>query len=560
MARAVIVVGGTGAFGERLVRGLLRTTSLPVIIAARDLPGAAALASTLAAEAAGRVSALRLDAATIAPTALRGLGAFALVDAAGPFQHAGYRLAEAAIAAGLHYLDLADGRDFVAGFGRLDAMAKAAGVLALTGASSTPALSHAVLDHLTVGWRGVERVDVAIAPGNRAPRGRSVVRAILSYAGQPVMLFLDGRWEEHPGWGLTVRRRIDGLGPRFLSLCDTPDLDLLPARFAVRRAAVFRAGLELPALHLGLLLASLPVRQGWLRSLAPLAEPFRAVAAACGRFGSDRGGMEVSAEGEDAAGNSVRACWTLVAEAGDGPVIPTLPALAVLRALAAGRLERTGAMACAGVLDLASIAAEFAPWQITTRTTRSARDHEPLFAAALGPRFALLPAPIRAVHAASGWLALAGEASVEGAATAPGRWLARLFGFPPAAATVAVRVTIAPGPDGESWTRDFGGRRLRSRMQRGERPGRLRERFGPFSFNLAVSASTSALGLRVEGWRIGRLPLPAWLAPHGEASETVDASGRFRFDVPITVPWLGRLVRYRGWLAPEAPMPGPTPP
>src|ERR1700686_2412057 len=99
--------------------------------------------------------------------------------AAGPFQGAGYRLARAAIAAGLHYVDLADARDFVAGFGALDAAARAAGVVALSGASSTPALSHAVLDRLTKGWRSIDTVDIAISPGNRsAPRGLSVIRAI----------------------------------------------------------------------------------------------------------------------------------------------------------------------------------------------------------------------------------------------------------------------------------------------------------------------------------------------------------------------------------------------
>jgi hypothetical protein len=36
------------------------------------------------------------------------------------------------------------------------------------------------------------------------------------------------------------------------------------------------------------------------------------------------------------------------------------------------------------------------------------------------------------------------------------------------------------------------------------------------------------------------------------ATETVDAAGRFRFDVEMRLPFgLGRLVRYRGWLVPD---------
>ena len=179
----VLVVGGTGAFGDRLVTGLLSTTSFDVVIAARD---GARLAASIerrggspAHDGRARLSALALDTLGVTPDDLRKAGAFAVIDAAGPFQRACHRLAKAAIAAGLHYIDLADARDFVAGFGALDAAARAAGVVALTGASSTPALSNAVLDKMTAEWSRVHRVEVAISPGNRAPRGLAVVRSIL---------------------------------------------------------------------------------------------------------------------------------------------------------------------------------------------------------------------------------------------------------------------------------------------------------------------------------------------------------------------------------------------
>lgn len=130
------------------------------------------------------MAAARLDARNANAEELRALGAFALVDAAGPFQDADHRLAEAAVAAGLNYLDLADGWGLVAGIARLDAAARRAGVVALSGASSTPALSHAALESSVRGWRCVEVVEVAICPGNRAtPDGASVVGAILSYVG-----------------------------------------------------------------------------------------------------------------------------------------------------------------------------------------------------------------------------------------------------------------------------------------------------------------------------------------------------------------------------------------
>ncbi len=364
---AILVVGGTGAFGERLVRGILATTGLQVIVAARGLARAEALAAALGG--VGRVQAVRLDAATATAEEIRAHRAFAVVDASGPFCPGAHGLARAVLAAGAHYLDLADGRAYAAGFAAaLNGAARAAGRVALAGCSSTPALSCAVLDHLTAGWTRVDRTEVAILPGNRAPRGLAVMRSILSWAGQPVRVFLDGAWAVRPGWGLTRRENAPGLGRRWSSLANTPDLDVVPARYGVRGSAVFRAGLELPLLHLGLLLATLPVRAaarlGRRMSLEPLAPPLRTLAELVHGWGTDRGGMIVEAWGQDGAGRAARRRWVLVAEAGDGPVIPTLPALAALRVLAAGTPVPSGARLCVGTLTLAQIAAEFAPYRI----------------------------------------------------------------------------------------------------------------------------------------------------------------------------------------------------
>ncbi len=531
----MLVVGATGVFGSRLVDGLLRTTRFHVIAAARD---------PARIVASGRLTPLALDATRATPEMLRATGAFAVADAAGPFQQGSHTLAKAAIAAGLHYVDLADSRTFIASFPAFDADARAAGVTALTGASSTPALSGAALAALTDGWRRVDTVEIAISPGNRAPRGLSVVRAILSYAGRPVRVFHAGRWRDRPGWGMTVRRRIPGLGPRWLGLCETADLDLAPARLAVRDTAVFRAGLELPVLHLGLLAASLAVRLRLLPSLLPFAAAFRRIAAWFEPFGSDRGGMQVTAAGLDAAGRPVRAAWTLVAEGGDGPFIPTLPALAALRTIAGAA---PGARPC--LLPLAAIEAEFAPYRITA--SRHAAHPEPLFQAVLGPAFDALPAPVRALHMPGGALRASGTAQVDGANTLPARLAARLLGLPPAGRDVPVTVRIAAADGTERWERSFAGRRFRSTLS--ATPRGLAERFGPLVFALAVTADATGIrAMAVAGWRLGPLPLPRWLAPVSVASETVDASGRFRFDVALHLPLgLGRIVRYRGWLVPD---------
>lgn len=315
----VLVVGGAGVFGARLVEGLAATTDYAIIIAGRDnLRSETAAAALRGRHTNAAIKTARIDRHTVMPADLTQTGASIVVDAAGPFQGEEPRLAKAAIDAGLDYLDLADARDFVARFPALDAAAKARGVIAVTGMSSTPALTHAVLDHLTLGWSRVDVAEADISPGNRAPRGLSVVAAILSWAGQPVRVFVDGAWQERPGWSGTVKQRIGDLGWRKLALAETPDLDLMVARFQPRDSALFRAGLELDLLHAGLAFCAVLPRLGLVRSLAPLAPIFRAMASLFAPFGSDRGGMIVTAGGRDSQNRAIVASWSLVAETGHG--------------------------------------------------------------------------------------------------------------------------------------------------------------------------------------------------------------------------------------------------
>ncbi len=550
-----MVIGGTGGFGRRLVEGLVATSDLDVIIAARHLDRARALAAALHPD---RASAIALDRAAVTPDLLRESGASVVVDAAGPFQGADYRVVRAAIAAGVHYLDLADGRDFVAGFAALDAEARAAGVVALTGASSTPALSGAVLDRLTAGWRQIDRIEIAISPGNRgAPRSLAVIRSILSYAGKPVRVFDGGIWVTRPGWGMLTRRDLRGIGRRWLSLCETPDLDLVPSRFAPRSSALFRAGLELTVLHLGLLIASLPVRAGLLKSLQPFARLFRWVAERFAGFGSDRGGMLVEAVGVDAEGVRTHAAWSLVATAGDGPVVPTLPALAVLRQIAAGKVPAPGARACVRIVDLAAIEHEFARHRIESALARSAIMSP--FQSLLGAGFAQLPEPVRRLHGLSEDASTAGRATIT-AARNPFAWLlCRLAGLPLPGSDVPVTVSFhLDGRDGEFWRRCFAGRRYASAMRAGSGAdaGLLVERFWPFIYYHRLTASPEGVAWQLVKWRLLGIPLPRWTRPTVNCFESSDGE-RFVFDIDVVFPLIGKVIHYRGWLIPQALASGP---
>jgi hypothetical protein len=79
----------------------------------------------------------------------------------------------------------------------------------------------------------------------------------------------------------------------------------------------------------------------------------------------------------------------------------------------------------------------------------------------------------------------------------------------------------------------------------------LCERFGPLDFGMALVWDGHRLSLILRRWSAFGVPLPMWLCPTSVAHESVE-DGRFRFSVEIGHPLLGLIVRYRGWLEPDA--------
>ena len=95
-----------------------------------------------------------------------------MIHAAGPFQGSDYRVAEACLRSGAHYLDLADARDFVAGIGQLDEEARRRGLLVASGVSSTPAITSTLIRELSPEFSRIDEIHTALSPGNQNPRGR----------------------------------------------------------------------------------------------------------------------------------------------------------------------------------------------------------------------------------------------------------------------------------------------------------------------------------------------------------------------------------------------------
>ena len=545
--KQVLVFGGYGGFGGRVALSLAEA-GFAVVVAGRS-------------EARARAFCARhpgLDLRPLARAREQGLGAekpWLVVDAAGPFQDADYRLPEACIAAGCHYLDLADGRDFVCGIGALEAAARAAGIVVISGASSLPALSAAVCDRLAEGLDRVSAIEAALSAGNRYAEGVSVTRAVLSYAGRPVRLWRGQAWRDGFGWqemGKLVFR-IPGAPVlrRRVAICDVPDLTLFPDRYPGRPATRFRAGTELGVQNIGLWLLSWLVRWHWMTSLRPLT-PFMAWAQrALGRIGGRRSAMRVEVRGWRGE-TALRRAWTVLAERGDGPWIPTLAV-----PLLAARLDELapGARSAAGSLGLEAFERAFAPFAIATAAEEE--ESTPLYARVMREDFAALPPAVRALHLVNGDLAASGTAEVIRGRGLAARLICRIMGFPAAAAEVPVSVWMREEGGVETWRRDFGGAAFSSRLR--QRGALLVERFGPIRFGFHLRREPDGLTMHFARWWLGPLPMPRALMPRGTARE-YEAGGRFHFDVPIALPLLGPIIHYRGWLVPGAGGSAPRPP
>ncbi len=361
----VLVIGATGVFGSRLCERLARIEGVNLIVTSRDNDKARRLAELLhrrvpALQVTG--AALRIDD-TLAQTLAKWRPKL-VIHAAGPFQGQSYHVAEACLASGAHYIDLADSTDFVVGFEQLDALARSAGRLAVTGASSVPGLSSVVVDSLAAELRSVDMIDTSIAPGNRTRHGRAVVEAILSYAGQAIPAWRENARAEAVGWLGLRRKSVPGLGSRWFSDCDVPDLILFPKRYRVRDIR-FGASLELSLLHLGLWGLSGLRRARLLPNLSRFAAMLHHVAGWFEGLGTDCGAMYVEVTGKGKVGLPSLKTWSLVAKRGHGPYVPILPAVILARKLGKGSLTRIGAMPCLGLFTLQEFEAEVDELDIT---------------------------------------------------------------------------------------------------------------------------------------------------------------------------------------------------
>ena len=273
-------------------------------------------------------------------------------------------MAEACLACGSHYVDLADGRHFVEHFEELNEQATRRGVLLVSGASTLPGLSSVVVEDLSQRFERIEEIEISIAPAHQTPRGIGTVSAVLSYCGKPFPVLENESWRTRYGWQDLRVFRHPALGWRLSGACDVPDLGLLPRRLGEIRAVTFHAALEAKWEQIALWIMAWFVRMRLIDNWSRHARFFQRMSEHTMSLGSDRGGMYIRLRGARLGGGKLTATWFLTANKNHGPEVPCAPALIIARQLASGQLTARGAVPCLGMFKLSDFDREMSEFDV----------------------------------------------------------------------------------------------------------------------------------------------------------------------------------------------------
>jgi hypothetical protein len=549
----ILILGGYGTFGGRLAQLLADDERLTLLIAGRSESKAETFCKQLPAGA--RKSPVFFDRNGDVETQIRDAAPDLVVDATGPFQLYGddpYRVVQACITNGVNYMDLADGSDFVKNVRDFDEQARGKNIHVLSGVSSFPVLTAAVVRRLSNGLSHIDTIKGGIAPSPYAGVGLNVIRAISIYSGKRLPLMRDG--QHSYGHALTETMRYTISPPGYIplkntlfSLVDVPDLQVLPELWHELDSVWMGAGPVPEILHRMLIGLAWMVRLKILPSLLPFASLFHFVINVL-RWGEHRGGMFVLIEGTDRNGKTIERSWHLLAEGDDGPYIPSMAVEAIVKRSLSGQTPSPGARPATNDLELEDYESIFSKRTIYTgqREWNDDSHQDPLYQRLLGNAWDFLPPPMKKLH---GCNKAEGLANVEVGKNPLARLIAYIFSFPKAGQDVPVQVHFQTQEHGEVWQRTFAGESFSSFQSEGQGLSErlLSERFGIFKFNFALVVESRRLNLIARRWSVFGIPMPLGLSPMRNTFEHV-ADERFHFHVETGLPLIGLIVSYQGWL------------
>lgn len=351
MATDVLILGGYGTFGLRIAQSLCNQ-GLAVIINGRDNNKAQRAVKNISqATTNALISCACFDARTDLRHQLQKLQPKVVIHTCGPFQLQDTQIAQTIIEAGCHYIDLADGRDYVKNMQHLDSLARHHQVSVITAASTVPTLSAAVLAHLKDqhNIQTFKQVRIGITPGQKTARGLATTRAVLSYIGKPLVPWSGIKAKKY-GWLNTYLQKYPNIGRRMMGNCEAADLDLLPQYFDIEQLT-FSAGMESKLLHVGIWVCAWLVRLKIPVNLPSKASGLLKLSRHFDFLGTGNGGMHIEINGTNGQGQNITKTWFIEAMNFDGPDIPAVPAALMTIMILEGKTN-TGVSPCIGHINL----------------------------------------------------------------------------------------------------------------------------------------------------------------------------------------------------------------
>lgn len=95
-------------------------------------------------------------------------------------------------------------------------------MLVISGASSVPCLTSALVDYYKNEFQTLESLDYGITTAQKTNRGVATTAAILSYTGKPFKTLVNGQMKDVYGWQNLRVRKYPELGWRLLGNCEVP--------------------------------------------------------------------------------------------------------------------------------------------------------------------------------------------------------------------------------------------------------------------------------------------------------------------------------------------------
>jgi len=354
MIQRILIIGGYGNFGRFISTSLAMEANIQIIISGRSLEKAQKLADELTAssDTVNPPETECVDINNDFNQSLAFINPDIVIHTSGPFQAQGYSVAESCIDRGIHYIDLADAREFVVNISSLQARAKDNNVVVISGASSVPCLTSAVIDHYIDEFDALESVDYGISTAQKTARGGATTAAILGYTGKGFNTLVNGEVKEIYGWQNIHARKYKHLGWRLLGNCDIPDLSIFPLRYPHLKNIRFYAGLEIPFIHISLWCLSWLVRIRLIRRLDKAAALLLKLSFMFDWLGTSNSAFHMELSGIDSKQVEKQLNFQITARSGDGPYIPCMPAILLAKKIVNNQIIEKGAYACVGFIAL----------------------------------------------------------------------------------------------------------------------------------------------------------------------------------------------------------------